>query len=200
MTREPNSAARWALRSVLVLVTLLLLTPVPRATSASGGEIYSEGAGSDEHGNDVFWRISSAAEPLSASQSPICDTVRASVFLAPSTVSLDLRWRSRPSILYCYIYTVENNGSTRIKVSLPGSDVIRSPLTKVMQDFSIEVHPRGTATLVFVAESDPKETFSPVDIAVWDEAAARWGFIRSGPVSLYLPSRPNLIGAASTDR
>lgn len=199
MTRGPSNTARRPLRPVLVL-TLLLLAPVTAATSAPASEIYSEGGGSDEHGNDTFWRISSAAEPLSASQSPICNTLRASVFLAPSTVSLDLGRRSPSPLLYCYIYTVQNNGATRIKVSLPGSDVIRSPLTKVMQDFSIEVGPHGTATLVFLAESDPKETFSPVDIAVWDTAAERWGFIRSGPVSLYLPSRPNLIGVASTDR
>ena len=197
MIRGPSSAAQRLLRPALVLAGLLVLTPVALTTSASSNQVYSEGGGSDEHGNDAFWRISSAAQPLSPSASTACNAIRASVFLAPSTVSLDTSWRSSSPVLYCYIYTVKNNGATRIKVSLPGPDVIRSPLTTVMQDFSIEVDPHGTATLVFVAESDPRETFSPVDIAIWDTAAEQWGFIRSGPVSLYLPSRPNLIGVAS---
>jgi hypothetical protein len=75
--------------------------------------------------------------------------------------------------------------------------VVRSPLTEVMQDFSIKVDPHSTVTLVFFAESAPKETFSPVDVAIWNPAADRWGFIRSGPVSLHLPSRSNLVAVAS---
>jgi hypothetical protein len=169
-------------------------------SASAQGEIYSEGGGSDDHGNQAFWRISSTAEPLSRSPSTACNSIRASVFLPPSIMSPQAGQEAMSSLLYCYVYTVQNNGTNRIKVSLPGSDVIRSPLATVMQDFSIEVSPNDSSTLVFVAASDPKQAFSPVDIAIWDGAIKQWGFIRSGPASLYLPSRPNLIDVAFMDK
>jgi hypothetical protein len=195
---ETNGAFRRLLGCLLLPLVLSLALATPATSASPHGERYSEGGGSDEHGNGAFWRISSVAQPSSAS--PACETVSASVFLTSPTLGVDRGWQRPPADLYCYTYRIQNKGDTPIKIGLPGSDVIRSPLTKVMQDFSIEVDAHSSAVLVFLAESEPKEIFSPVDIAIWDPAARRWGFIRSGPVTLYLPSRPNLIAAASVEQ
>jgi hypothetical protein len=187
------NGAYWRLLWCVLLPFVLSLSPATPTISASvDDERYSEGGGSDEHGNGAIWRISSVAEPLSESQ--VCDKFHVAVFVAPPTDGLDQEWESPGPFLYCYRYTIQNAGEHRIKVSLPGPEVIRSPLNKVIQDFAVEVDAHDSVTLAFLAESDPRESLSPVDIAIWDVGTNRWGFIRSGPVSLLLPSRPNLVG------
>jgi hypothetical protein len=87
--------------------------------------------------------------------------------------------------------------TSRIRINLSEWDVVQSPLTKVLQDFALELDPQESATVEFLTDASvvPQNVISPVNIAVWDSAKERWSVIGAGQASLYTPSALGLLQA-----
>jgi hypothetical protein len=92
------------------------------------------------------------------------------------------------AIRYCYAYLFRNFGSTPIKVSLVSPRVAMSPLFRIMQDFSLVLSPGATKRIEFSTGSAPELAVATAYNAARDAKIAKWAFVSSGPISLYVPA------------
>lgn len=89
---------------------------------------------------------------------------------------------------YCYAYVFRNVGSTPVKVSLVSPRFAMSPLFEIMQDFSLVLRPGATETIRFSTVSAPQLALATAFNSARNEKMAKWAFVSSGPISLYLPA------------
>ena len=89
--------------------------------------------------------------------------------------------------IYKYTYVFSNKGEDRFKVNFSEWKLIHSPLTRVVQDFSFELMPNSSKTVMFLANSAPHEILSPVNIALWDSEKNKWVIIGAGKATFLIP-------------
>ena len=89
--------------------------------------------------------------------------------------------------LFIYTYTFQNDGKTKIKFVLSDFEVLKSPLTDILQDFAITLEPSQTRTIKFHATSTPKFASTAKVIKVWNNESKRWHNHGGGATSIYIP-------------
>lgn len=89
---------------------------------------------------------------------------------------------------YCYAYVFKNLGSTPVKVSLVSPRLAMSPLFTIMQDFSLVLYPGAIEKILFSTVSAPQLALATAFNSARNEKIAKWAFVSSGPISLYLPT------------
>lgn len=106
---------------------------------------------------------------------------------ALSTMEENERKRGYASV-YEYSYTIKNTGKVKIKIVFANENVLASPISQIIQDFTITLLPNETKKIKFIANTTPQSTLSYMCIMNWVEEKNKWFFFSYGNVSLYLPA------------
>ena len=90
--------------------------------------------------------------------------------------------------VYEYTYTIQNTGKVKIKIVFANENVLISPITQIVQDFSIILLPNETKKIKFIANTTPQFTSSIMCFMRWVEEKNKWfvsGYCAAS--FLYLP-------------
>ena len=91
---------------------------------------------------------------------------------------------------HLYTYTFENQSKYKAKLNFSEWTVIHSPLTIIVQDFSITLSPGEVRVIKFFSPSKPNQTISAFNAGLWEEReVGKWEFSGIGQAGLYIPDR-----------
>lgn len=91
---------------------------------------------------------------------------------------------------YLYTYTFENQSKYIAKLNFSEWTVIHSPLTTIVQDFSITLNSGEVRIIKFFSPSKPNQVVSAFNAGLWEEhEVGKWEFSGMGQVGLYIPDR-----------
>ncbi len=93
---------------------------------------------------------------------------------------------------YLYTYTFISRGRYKLKVNFSEWELVHSPLTDIIQDFSFVMQPGETKVIRFVAAGNPRTVLTQINIGVWKKDSdfydsERWYFYGAGSAGFYIP-------------
>ena len=88
---------------------------------------------------------------------------------------------------YLYTYTFENYGKYRVKLNFSEWSFIHSPITTILQDFSLTLNPGETRVIKFFTPGKSTTVVSAVNAGFWEQLEpGKWEFAGIGQAGLYV--------------
>ena len=89
---------------------------------------------------------------------------------------------------YIYTYTFENYGKYKVKLNFSEWSFIHSPVTTILQDFSLSLNPGEIRIIKFFTPGKPTTVVSAVNAGFWEQLeTGKWEFAGIGRAGLYVP-------------
>ena len=87
-----------------------------------------------------------------------------------------------------YTYTFENRGKYKVKLNFSEWSVIHSPVTTILQDFSLTLNPGEIKVIKFFTPGKPTTVVSAVNAGFWEQLeTGKWEFAGIRQAGLYVP-------------
>lgn len=91
---------------------------------------------------------------------------------------------------YLYTHTFENQSKYKARLNFSEWTVIHSPLTTIIQDFSLALDVGENRVIKFFSPSKPSQTITALNVGLWEEReTGKWEFSGLGQKGLYIPDR-----------